>query len=351
MKWTVTPYSLQDIPAIALFFKRHYSGMGSYGGSDLFFWKIVSNPLGPGIINLVKDGERIVSTTSVTPKRLFLEGQAVAAAEIGDTYTDPAYQRQGMFALLINQSTQGALAHGVKFVYGTPNQQSLPGYEAKANYLRIPNLNLESLSFPINVKPLVQRRAHWLIATYSGAASSTLAFLAVTAQRVTTRAVSVEELTEIPADWDEFWQTCLTGYDFLIARDKSAMEWRYLRHPYKYKFLVVRSEGRIQGYATYRIVQGDDYSVMTVADYMFRPGAEDALRSLLVHIAEHALRAGVAAVNAWCPAANPHRRVFRRFGFVTRGHVPVIAFQNDLAAQLGGRALRWHFTTADSDNV
>lgn len=159
-KWTATPYSMDDLPKIAQFFKRQYQGMGTYGGSDLFYWKVVDNALMPGVINLVKDGDRIASTTSVTPKRLIVGGQEIAGAEIGDTYTDANYQRQGMFLLLINQSTQDALARGVQFVYGTPNTQSLPGYEAKANYLRIPSLQLTSLSLPINVKPLLQRKAN-----------------------------------------------------------------------------------------------------------------------------------------------------------------------------------------------
>ncbi len=128
------------------------------------------------------------------------------------------------------------------------------------------------------------------------------------------------------------------------------MEYRYFRHPYNYKLFVVRSQGRIQGYAVCRFIYGEELSVMCVADYLFRPGSENLFQSLLVHIADLALRAGVTKVSAWCPIDNPHFRVFKRFGFFTKG-VPVIAFQNDLARGLGMRALRWHFTLSDSDNI
>jgi len=48
--------------------------------------------------------------------------------------------------------------------------------------------------------------------------------------KVFSRSVSVEEISEISDDWDEFWQSGLAGYDFLIARDRAGIEWRYLRH-------------------------------------------------------------------------------------------------------------------------
>ncbi|MBM3451434.1 MAG: GNAT family N-acetyltransferase, partial [Armatimonadetes bacterium] len=276
--WTATPYSMEDVPKIAQFFKRQYQGMGTYGGSDLFYWKVVNNALMPGVINLVKDGDRIASTTSVTPKRLIVGGQEIAGAEIGDTYTDANYQRQGMFLLLINQSTQDALARGVQFVYGTPNTQSLPGYEAKANYLRIPSLQLTSLSLPINVTPLLQRKANWLLATYAGAIASTGVMLASTAQRLMSPSATIEEVAELPADWDEFWQASAAAYDFILARDRRAMEWRYFSHPFSYRILVARSGGAIQGYVVYRIVHGDDLSVLSIADFLFCPGQEGLLR-------------------------------------------------------------------------
>ena len=350
-KWAVQPYSPQDLPAIARFFKRHYMGLGAYGDSDLFQWKIIDNSLMPGIINLVKDGDRIASITTVTPKRLFLDGKEIAAGEIADSYTDPDYQRQGMLAQLINQCTQDALGRGIDLVYSTPNHQSIPAYERKGNYLRLPNLHVKSLSLPVNVKPLIQRHTHWLVGSYAEAIAANFAFLGLTVQKAIRTAVSVDEESGIPDDWDEFWQTCLAGYDFLIARDRAGMEWRYFHHPHKYRLFVARSGGIIQGYAVYRIIHDEERSVMSLADYLFRPGRESDLRSVLVHIVDRALRSGVATVSAWCPADNPHFRVFRQFGFSARSDVPVVAFQNELARVLSGRKLRWHFTVSDSDNV
>jgi len=353
MNWKGQSYTRNDLPAIAQFLNGQYPGRDAYGGMDLFQWKIVDNYLMPGVINLVKDGDRICSIASVTPKRLMLDGHEMAAGEIADAYTDSAYQRQGMFPLLARQSTQEALNRGMDIVYSTPDRSSpsLQVFEKKANYLQMNNLYLSVLSLPINLTPVFQRKMHWLLANYAGAIAATFEFLGLAVQKMASPTMSVDEVSEIPDDWEEFWQSCAARYDFLLARDRAAMEWRFFRHPDNYTLFVARSEGKISGYAVCRIIHGDELSVMCVADYLFRPGTERNLRSVLVHIVSAALHAGVAAVNVWCPTDNPHCRVFRQFGFLARGRVALVAFRNELTESLAQRKLRWHFTLADSDNV
>ena len=115
-KWSSNPYIMDDLPAVGLFFKDLYSGPCDYGNMVFFNWKIVDNYIQPGIINLSKDGNRIASTTSVTPKLLVYKDKVVNAAEIGDTYTHPDYWRQGMFSLLINQTRENAINKSISFI-------------------------------------------------------------------------------------------------------------------------------------------------------------------------------------------------------------------------------------------
>ena len=151
-------------------------GKGDYGNMGFFHWKIISNYIRPGIINLIKDGNRIVSTTSVTPKLLVFKGELLNAAEIGDTYTHPDYWRQGMFALLINKTREDAGRSGINFVYGTPNELSLPGYQKKANFDIVKNLHLRSMVFPVDIRPKVQKRSHWILGSIIGSIFSILSF-------------------------------------------------------------------------------------------------------------------------------------------------------------------------------
>ena len=101
----------------------------------LFQWRAVEHYLTRGIVNLIKDGDRIVSILSNTPKSLLSAGRDLVA-EIGDAFTDPDYQRQGMQTLLTLQSIQDAWDRGMKGVYSTPDHQtpSLSAFINKANF-------------------------------------------------------------------------------------------------------------------------------------------------------------------------------------------------------------------------
>ena len=70
-EWTINKFEPDDLSKIRLFFKRLYTGMVAYGSMNLFNWKMQENYASTGIINLIKDETKIVSTTSLTPKFLF----------------------------------------------------------------------------------------------------------------------------------------------------------------------------------------------------------------------------------------------------------------------------------------
>ncbi len=351
--WTASPFKDQDLPAISHFFKKLYRGPGTYGTMDLFQWKIIDNYVNTGIINLVKDEDRIASTTSATPKSLYFMGERQPAAEIGDTYTDPNYQRQGIFSLLINQTTKDAMDSGIPFVYGTPNSQSLPGYEKKANYKIIPGINVRSLVFPLNLKPFIQKKSNWLVGKYIDLLFSTFVGIYFLTKRIITRSRvnQIEESKGIPEGWNDFWEKSRKVYDFIFSRDRNALVWRFFDNPNKYKFYILRQNDQIIGYLVYRIIYGEDVTKLIISDYLFLPGYESSLTVLLSKALQDALYANVTTINAWCPQSSLYFKVLKKFGFIARGDVPVICFQSAFASSLNTGCKVWHFTVSDSDNV
>ena len=203
-----------------------YNGLGDYGSMGFFHWKIINNYIFPGIINLVKDSNKIISTTSITPKLLAYKDEIINAAEIGDTYTHPDYWRQGLFSLLINQTREDAEKKDIKFIYGTPNKLSLPGYQKRANFDTIKNLNLRSMVFPINLGSKISKRSHWTLGITFGSILSIFSFLYFKAKKVSSifyKSIIVEEVNEIPSDWDSFWNKASEGFDFILNRNKEAV--------------------------------------------------------------------------------------------------------------------------------
>ncbi|MES2963272.1 MAG: GNAT family N-acetyltransferase, partial [Bdellovibrionota bacterium] len=116
--WPIGRLAEADLAPLSLFFKSFSKGKTFYGDMDLFHWKIWRNPNRPGFVNAIRVESKIVSTTSLTPKKLWFDGRPIIGAEIGDTYTDPGHLRKGMFAQLINRTRADAHEAGLEYVYG-----------------------------------------------------------------------------------------------------------------------------------------------------------------------------------------------------------------------------------------
>ena len=352
-KWTYIPYEQKDLPEIGLFFKELYIGKGDYGNMGFFHWKIVCNYIYPGIINLIKDVNRIASTTSVTPKILVYKGEVVNIVEIGDTYTHPDYWRQGMFSLLINQTRKDAENKGINFIYGTPNKLSLPGYQKKANFQVIQNLHLRSMVFPVDIRPQVQKRSHWILGSIIGAIFSILSFLYFKIKNIfffLDKSIVIEEINQVPQDWDDFWNEAKEGYDFIINRNTEATVWRYIDNPNKYKLITLRKNKVLIGYLVFRAISSEEEKYIIIADYLTLPGEENALYIGINQIIERAYKVGSHQVSLWCVENSPYFTVFKKRGFFARSNVPVICYQNEFAHKIED-CISWHFTIGDSDNI
>ncbi|MFZ1686691.1 MAG: GNAT family N-acetyltransferase, partial [Flavobacteriales bacterium] len=70
----------------------------------------------------------------VFPVLVNLKGQVHLAAQSGDTMTDPDHQKKGLFIRLAKLTYALAQENGVRFVFGFPNENSLPGFERKLNW-------------------------------------------------------------------------------------------------------------------------------------------------------------------------------------------------------------------------
>lgn len=352
--WTVVPFTLADLPALGLYFKRHLSAASQYGSMAVFHWRSVDNYLMPGIINLIKDDEKIVATLSNTPKSLLVHGKACLVAEIGDANTDPEYQRQGMLTLLTNQSTQDALDRGILGVYSTPSTvtPSLPAFIGKCGFLPQQEVQIRNLVLPLDIGPLVGKVSHWLIGRYASALYLTLVQVFYWFKHVRTlrmaSSLRVEEVATLPEDWDPFWVKASQSYDMVFERDRQALAWRFFRNPNKYQFFVARHDGAIVGYLVYRVVSDDDQRRVVLADFLFLPGFEFGFKVILMRVFKEALRLGANSMSSWCLEDSGYDRALKSFGFRARGAIVLVWFQNAFATGLTGR---WHFTISDSDNV
>ncbi len=75
-----------------------------------------------------------VAYYGVFPCYFYLEGRRVLCAQSGDTMTHPEFQGKGLFTLLAKKTYEEAMKEGVSFIWGIPNEKSLPGFVKKLDW-------------------------------------------------------------------------------------------------------------------------------------------------------------------------------------------------------------------------
>lgn len=70
----------------------------------------------------------------VFPVPVRYAGKIRVAAQSGDTMTDPDHQKRGLFVRLAELTYKLAAEQGIVFVFGFPNDNSLPGFEKRLHW-------------------------------------------------------------------------------------------------------------------------------------------------------------------------------------------------------------------------
>tara|TARA_B100000795_G_scaffold164042_1_gene123392 strand:+ start:7307 stop:8368 length:1062 start_codon:yes stop_codon:yes gene_type:complete len=342
-----------DLYDIDLFFKKQYTGKNRYGRMGLFFWKIFKNPFRIGFVNLFKDDGKIIATTSITPKSLLLNQSLISAGEIGDTYTDSHYQGNGLFSKLINFSREQANKDGIKFVYGTPNNQSLPGYKKRANFDIINAFDIRVLKLPLRIETVLRPKLGWFFSFLVDLIFNTLTRLCIALSTLfvkSDKAYSIHERLDIPEDWNGFWHSASANWDFIFAKNSLTMSWRYFKNPEKYVILYVRSSEELVGFCAYRILSDESGTNLVIADFLFLPDHVSALNNCLRIIKSKALDIGAKSVSLWCDSSSPYFTYFRKNGFLNLSNIPLICYKDKIFEKLNSID-KVHFVIADTDNI
>jgi len=324
MIWTATPLKSSDLPALGLFFKKHYTALGLYGNMAHFQWKILENPVMPGLINLVKDDDgKIISTTSVTPKRLLLKGEEYKVAEIGDTYTDPAYQKKGLFALLINHYVEDfcrSKPDGAKLIYGFPNERSLPPYIHRCGFEIFDKLGLAEFERSI-------------LRTPSSAMKAALRWMFRTKCQTSSRFCLCTDILKTTAEIDRLWSESQDKEKYLLKKDGTWWQWRYNRATEGYKTYAMREEGskRFLAYIVVKVRWGRRLRYVQLCD-IFGDTSDHAVTAF-----RHFVQTMVLPIDTFLLWAHPALKLADAAideGFVKERDVPVIFFKNQAYERL-----------------
>jgi hypothetical protein len=318
-------------------------------------WKTSRDPFGPGYLHVeLRDGV-VAGTCCVSEREVLLDGEPVAAAQIGDTFTRNEFRRQGVFSRCVKACTERCLESNIDVIYGTPNDQSLPGYVSKLGF---------EIAAGARVRSLV-RILHWsaLGARFEARGSHIPRVVREHAARAVGRTVfgsrsaarppgiSVEVVGEADSvhAGDGLWGGSRGEFAFFTPRTGPYLEWRSLSGEVDQTVLAAFRHGECVGFAAFKLdLANGDASLVDVA--VVRDDAR-VFAALMGSCEELLCQRGVTVVRAFCAQGSPYFALLRRGGFVPRRRfVDVVVF----AATPRGRRLcavsrPWHFMMSDSD--
>lgn len=353
MNNNISTLEKEDLYKLDSFFKIQFRGGYRYGTMGYFFWKIFLNPFGKGFVSLIKKESEIVATTSITPRSLMLNQKKISVAEIGDTYTDSKFQGRGYFSSLVNESCDIAESNGIKLVYGTPNNQSLPAYIKNTSFKKLPFLDIRSYSYILRVDHILSPKIGRFFSGLLNIIFSLFVYLHNIFLEYSisdNKESKIENVFELPSDWDQFWNDVSKQWDFIFCRDAESIQWRFFSTPEKYSLLIVRSAEKIVGYVVYKVIPDVSRSTLTIADFLFLEGFEFEFNKCLKLIRKTGISANISSIALWCDSKSVYSPILKKNGFICGSTFPVICNKVDVLEELI-KPKRVHFTLSDSDNI
>jgi GNAT superfamily N-acetyltransferase len=224
MDYAITAFRHDQFDAYAQFKQRMGDPWRDSVTEQRRKWWCFDNPHG-GLFAFAHTDSEIAATCYLAGKRLSPAfGGRPEAFEIGETWTAEQHRRKGLFSRLVEHCTAHAFATGAVLVYGTPNQQSTPGY-AKLKYEIVDDTSsqLRMLANPVWLALSRQRLQ----------GEDDLAAAGARAQRSSPLEISAADYLADTEDADHF-----------TAGDSVGRTWRLANNPKSYRFFRLGRSGR-----------------------------------------------------------------------------------------------------------
>jgi GNAT superfamily N-acetyltransferase len=353
MSKNISQLKKDELFVLDQFFKLQFKAKFRYGTMGSFFWKIFINPFGRGFVNAIHHDDKIVATTSITPKSLLINQVEYAVAEIGDTYTDRKYQGRGFFSMLVNESRKVANDSGIKLIYGTPNNQSLPGYIKNMGFNLVDKLRITSYRFELKIYNILYPK----IGTFFASIINVFYCIII---RIFNFSIDLfyplsgkyklEIIYSLDESWDVFWKEASKEWDVIFSRDFKTLSWRFFLNPEMYSFIVVKENDKVVGYTVYKVLPDVIGNRAVIADFLFLKGHTKAFNNCLKNIKKSAFELDINSITLWCDSSSLYHKSLIKNGFFSFRKIPLICYIDDFFDNIKW-GKRIHFTMSDSDNV
>lgn len=321
---------------------------------EYFNWKLGhQNPAGRGYLTVGLVDGKIIAVTSLTRKRILLDGKEYIGAEFGDSYCSskffdninsyipkesdsrfPApnhYLNKSIFGRIAYDTTLRALADGVQILYGTPNENAFPSWIKRLGHFSFEGHNIYNFSRS-SFRDFASRYRYlkpfkFLLKKGDGVISyANKSYLKLKSGKI----ISIERAFPPAIELDDLWVRVRPSKGFSLVRDFLYWNYRYFTHPErKYTTYTIRSAGLICGIVSICIhkVAFNTYRCYFV-EWMIAPG--HSLAQIISEIIFHLRNEPIDYFATYCDLTMTEADDFRMNFFEKGSKVSITFFSTDL---------------------
>ncbi len=231
----------KDIELLYDAYNNFYGNDFSRGGVDCpavkkLKWLYLDNPAGMAFCCLAIDKHCIAGQYITIPINLIKQGRLIHAALSLNTFTHPAYRKQGVFVKLAEALFNYSAESGVDFTIGFPNMNSKHGFLKILNFIEpFPIYLFFKIISPSNKCGLRMRK-------FFSKCSPGYMFNIMNPHPI----IRIDLKSDLDAAWvDHLWQSVRNSKQTSIKKDGAWVRWRYTMNPiFQYKFLIAEDNDR-----------------------------------------------------------------------------------------------------------
>ncbi len=246
-------------------------------------WKLRSCPEAPSYQVVAERNGKIVGSLLSLVQHVMVRGRTLLAQHGVDTVVAPAFQGKGLLTKMVAFAEEHVLG-GIDLRFGhTGHPAALRHYLHTFQPFGNPVLVLE------RELPRGERTKRWAARW------------------------SVQESCGFDDQADEFFARAAEPFDFVVARSKDYLNWRYAdARSGEFAIRTVEQHRQVLGYSVLRMSNGRGH----VADLLVLPDRDDVLDCLLADALDYFRAAQAPVVEYWTPAHHPYLETVRGHGFV-----------------------------------
>jgi hypothetical protein len=346
-EWSIREYREGDEEQI-----RELRGIALSGSRDSQWWKWMyrDGPAGPALIMLAEAKQKIIGQFAAIPVRLKVGDRATEGGHGFDAMVHPDYRHLGIFKTLSTTLSGSNLVSNRSISYGTPNDQSHPGFVKRLH-------SLDICEVPVLVKVIawgnVLKRRYG-IPVFAGN------LLGNAWERMTTRIspsknadVEVERVSSFDERIDKFWLKASEIKNIMVIKDMKYLNWRYVAKPgNEYKIFLAKRQDEIAGFIVIKLERGVPNRGFIV-DLLTLPGEDTVTEVLTTRAVGYLKEEGAAMISCWMLRDTPYYRTLRKLGFIRRSGPCLNAriFDQNISKEFVTNPSNWYYVMGDDDVI